>query len=150
MPSLRSACDLPNRRDNCSAAPYGLAFDGRVSAPAARAIGVFFNGRIASFRRWFSTSKKNSNYFCEPIECPTQPPLFEREQIVRPDVNGPRESVSPGRLGGCRFNRLTPSHRRRQSRRTGIYDAGAFGWALNEQALNEHWLLNRQSLESGP
>ena len=36
-------------------------------------------------------------------------------------------------LGGCRFNRLTPSQRRRQSRRTGIYDnAGAFGWALNE------------------
>jgi hypothetical protein len=33
-------------------------------------------------------------------------------------------------LGGCRFNRLTPSQRRRQSRRTGIYDnAGAFGWA---------------------
>jgi hypothetical protein len=34
------------------------------------------------------------------------------------------------------FNRLTPSRsRRRQSRRTGIYDnADAFGWALNEHS----------------
>jgi hypothetical protein len=37
-----------------------------------------------------------------------------------------------------RFNRLTPSQRRRQSRRTGIYDnAGAFGWALNEHLISD-------------